>query len=272
MPIPLYKNGSPALRLILYPGGLLAVSLLTWLGWFHQPEASDEQRLSSADMLVKIGAFDSARAEVEAVLKHEPDDLHALLLLGLLEERQDRTDAAIGVYERARRRTDDENLRRDIDLSLVDLERRAGRLDGARLRLAAFEREHGADRDSGRLAGLVDWDDGDHAAAITRFEALVASGPEDLAIGLLLVGAYIEEGRAADARLVLDRMPATDRRAGGSWKDLARLYLESGDEESAVAALGRYVELDGNAAKRLAQDEFWSSLKEHPLVGRLIGG
>ncbi len=272
MAIPIYKNGSNKLRMILYPAGLLLAAALTWVGWVHEPEADASQRLASAEMLVRSGAFEAARTEVEIVLNEEPEHLHGLLVLGLLEERQLHEARAIRAYERARDLTDDAGLRRDIDLSLVDLERRLRRFEEARRRLGDFERRNGSEVATERLAGLIDWESGDRERALSRFEAAHALEPGNTELTLLLAGAFIEAGRAADARQLLESMPATMRESSGSWKELARLYLESGDENGAFEALSRCTELDGAASRRLGRDEFWSSFREHRLFGRFIGG
>lgn len=272
MPIPLAKNGSNKLRMLLYPVAAAVLAILAWLGWGYEPAADPEQRLSGAEMLVGCGALEEARREVESVLADEPEQLHALLILGMIEEREGREEKAIAAYEKARALCDDKGLRKDIDLSLIDLERRLDRLDRAERRLESFVAAHGRTAASERMAGLIVWDRGDHKSAIERLRAARELAPKDDEIGLLLAGAYIEDKRPAEARELLQGLDALGRRVGGSWKDLARLYVESGDEESALAALEHYRQLDEAAGRRLARDEFWCSMKEHPRIGQMIGG
>lgn len=268
MAIPLYKNGSNARRRILYPCAVLVVAVLAWLGWGYEAEPDLQQRLASAELMAKTGAFDGAIRELEIVLDEDPQNLHAQLIYGLIEERRSDEEAALRCYEKARSLTDSDSLKRDLDLSMVDLERRLGRLDEALARLEKMP----VDADVERLHGLIDWEAGRNDEAFARFRAALDLEPESVELKLLIAGAHIENGAAAHARAMLETLPRDDKRAGGSWKTLARLYLESGDDKSAFEALSRYVELDEVASRRLSQDEFWASKADHELLGKLVRG
>ncbi|MFT7619700.1 MAG: putative Zn-dependent protease [Planctomycetota bacterium] len=270
MPSIFLKSRSNAFRIALYPLAVIAVAVLVYLGWVNEPEPEIGSRLSSAGTLAQSGAYNLAEEQLVAIFDAEPNNRHAWLLQGLIDERRNDHQKAIQSYRAALKVTDEPELARDIHLSIADLFRRLENHDAARGELATVESTSGKSVATQRLRGIIAWSEGNYDAARTRFGDAKKLDPTNLEVDSLKAGTLIEEARHAEALTVLKKIPDDEKSAWPYWQTLARSCMESGDNEGAKKALAKFVQLDQRGKVMVQNDEFWNQHTEATELGELL--
>ena len=256
------RGGSHRGRLVLYPTGLIACGVLAWLGFVHEPEASTDTLKSSAMVLAQTGAVDAAEANADIILSRDADDVDGRLLKGFAHEHRKDYDAAIAVYVDTLPLVEDDDVRADINLSIADLHRRAGRNAEASGHLDLFERREGKHPGIHRLRGILARESGDAGAARMHFDRWLAMEPEDVEAQTLRTACLLDLGDLSQAEAGLEALDAKERMAWPLWQVLAKSRLEAGDETGASAALAKLKERDQSALQKMREDEFWRSRLE----------
>ena len=254
---PLLKFRSNTYRLVVYPLALVAVAVLVFLGWIKEPAPELGARLSSADMLARSGALAEAEEQLKFIFDEEPDNRHGWLIQGLVDERRGDHLQAIESYRRALAGTKEEDLARDIRLSIADLYRRAEDFDGASRELDDLEADVGRHATISRIRGLIAWSQKDYRASRALFRQAKALSDDKVEYDAMAAGTFIAEARLSEARDILAALPEEAAAAWPYWRSLARSYLEAGDGEGARDALAHYIRLDASGKNRIRRDDFW---------------
>ena len=74
------------LRIGLYTVGVIALSVLTYVGWFYVPHLGLDQDKTEVFRLAGEGDWDQARRVIEVMDERYPDDVRVPLLRGWLED------------------------------------------------------------------------------------------------------------------------------------------------------------------------------------------
>lgn len=269
MPNALNKFRSNRYRYLVYPLAVVAAGVLAYVGWIQEIQPEVGSRLSCADMLARSGALDEAEAQLVHVFDEEPDNLHAWLIQGLIDERRGEEERAIQSYRAALRRAEGD-LARDIRLSVADLFRRIDRLEEATAELDDLEETVGENAVICKLRGLILWSRHDYDGSRAMFHRAKELNSDNDELDALLAGTLIDESRFEEARTALEKIPADTAAAWPYWQTLARSCMESGDNEGAREALGRYVQLDRYGKARLRKDAFWKERADEAWLGDLL--
>ncbi len=271
MPNRFLKNRSNKFRLALYPIALVVLLALVYAGWIREPEPDVDSKLSSASMLAQVGAFEDAEAQLEGVFALEPNNRHAWLIQGLIDERRGNNAAAVRSYRAALRVTPEDKVARDIRFSITDILRRMKNFDAARMELDKLEQDTGELASIHRLRGLIAWGSEDYASARTFFTKAKLLEPDNKELDALNAGILIDEKKRDEALAVLKVIPPEESSAWPYWQTLARSCMEAGDDLGAKMALTKYVQLDQRGKGRLKNDEFWNEHAEAAGLNELLG-
>ena len=182
-----------------------------------------------------------ARAVVEyqrviARLRGDPRILPPLLVeLAKAQLGADDTDAAIATLHSARKTVGVSGLGREIDETLVEAYRRAGRLGEFAISLQQRARSH----DELSLLGRV-WDEaGDSAKALAAYERALKTKPNAIDLRVRVMALLSREGRLdeviAQYRALIRVAPREPRFV----IELAQLLMETGRRTEALALLSR---------------------------------
>ena len=88
-------------RVILYAAGAAAVVGLLAAAALYKPGPDASTRLNSASVLASIGDFDKALSECDAVLREEPNNLHARIYRATFLAMAKRHDEALAAFDAA---------------------------------------------------------------------------------------------------------------------------------------------------------------------------
>jgi tetratricopeptide (TPR) repeat protein len=108
---------------------------------------------------------------------------------------------------------------------------------------------------------------GEHAEAIATFRAARALDPSDAYITAALAWAYAHARRGDSALAVLDDVPAQ----GPMLKEIAIVYGELGDLDTAYEYLDRVIAVDPGIVGELRNDPTADSLRADPRWKPLLG-
>ncbi len=259
----LFSGGHSTARAILYPAALLVIVALVFLGFMWKPAPDDETLLSGADVLVRAGALDAAEESARTVLKHDPENLDALLILGAVEEKRGHEKSALDLYRKSLIVVDDEDMARDIELSVADLHRRLGQSDECEEWLASIESKRGALWQVERMRGVLARESGDLEKALDRFSRMAELAEDPTEATLRQVSCLIGLNRWDEAEERLRSLE--DPKAQGprsAWKALARVRAEAKDVEGARRALDVLLGTGAKAKEELLRDSFWQQASE----------
>lgn len=263
-------GGSNKRRAMLYPAALLAIGALVWVGWFHEPEPQVGALLSSADALAQVGAFDKADAELDRVFAQEPNNLHGWLSRAMIREFQREYEQAVGYYRHALLlHGQDDEVARNIRLSISDILRRDGRFEEAEKSLDELEKSNGEHAVIHRVRGAIDLDEGRLVDAAEHFAKYQQADPESVEAVRMHASTLILLGRLEQARTLLAR--AEDMQGIWSmWPALAQSCLEAGDTAGAGSALARFIDLDERGREKLGRHAYWADVVESGQLDELL--
>ncbi len=267
----LFSGGHATARAILYPTALAAVVTLVFLGFMWKPAPDDATLLSGADALVRVGALDAAEESARAVLGHDPDNLDALLILGAVEEKRGHERSALDLYRKSLVVVDDEEVARDIELSVADLHRRLGQNEECAEMLTSIESKRGTLWQVERMRGVLARESGDLEGALERFQRMAQLAEDPTEATLRQVSCLIALDRWDEAEEKLRSL--NDPKARGprsAWKALARVRAEAKDVDGARRALDVFLGTNAKAKEELLRDSFWRQASEKPAYKDLL--
>ncbi len=209
----------------------------------------------------RSGKLDDAEGIYREILSHQPENPHAIHLLGVIALQQGRADEARELIEAAIKREDSHAL---FHNNLGEAYRVLGQLEQAeKFFLAALERQPGYPQALTNL-GITLHQLGRHHEAVSRLkQALELTGPS--ADGLSNLGlAQFAAGALDDAIATLRQAVDFDPQHGEANNNLGTALLEKGEVEAAAFVLEEAVRLQPRAADawsnlaraRLGQSEF----------------
>lgn len=182
-----------------------------------------------------------ARAVVEyqrviARLRGDPRILPPLLVdLAKAQLGADDTDAAIATLQSARKTVGVSGLGREIEETLVEAYRRAGRLDELAMSLQQRARNH----DELSLLGRV-WDEaGDSAKALAAYERALKTKPNAIDLRLRVMALLSRDGRLEEVIAQYRALIRVAPREPRFVIELAQLLMETGRRTEALALLSR---------------------------------
>lgn len=164
-------------RLVLYSCALLGAIALLYAGFLWKPARGLEDRLEDVLLLSRNGDFRGAHnilAEVEADFQgHVKIDICRAFLFecdGKLEQAQE-------AYRHAAARIDDRDQKREVLLSVIDIDRRMGHREKAALALAKSNADYGESVRAKQLRITLLDDEGKHDEALSEARRLVEEEP-----------------------------------------------------------------------------------------------
>lgn len=166
-------------------------------------------RLQLAKLRLFQNSPEKAEEDLLAVLAKQPNNLDALRTLGNLYLKTRRDYLTQKVADRIKK----------IDPSCVDLH-----MDMA----------------------LNAMNDGETGTAVEQVKIYLRARPEDQNARLLLANLYQKQGRTDDARHILEKLRAEDHQNTAVLGALARLKMESGDQESALELADAILRVQGH--------------------------
>jgi len=225
-------------RLIAYSCALLISGALLGAGSFL-PEGEPDlgTLINGADILAKVGAHDKAIQECEKVLKRDPGNLQAHLILASSHDAESRPDEALGYYERSLEHCDLPELTLHIELAIADLQRRSGRLHEAEARLDEIESRFGASMRSRLVRGLTVAELGRREEALGLYEEAVADAPGDPLPLVYLASAHYDDGRFDRAEEAYRALAVEHDGAHEAWFHVARSRAGLQDRDGMYEAL-----------------------------------
>ena len=261
----LFSGGHATARAILYPAALVVIAALVFLGFMWKPAPDDATLLSGADVLVRAGALDAAEESARAVLGHDPKNLDALLILGAVEEKRGHEKSALDLYRKSLVVVDDEDVARDIELSVADLHRRLGQNDECTEMLASIESKRGTLWQVERMRGVLAREAGDLEGALERFVRMgeLADDPTEATLRQVSCLIGLNRWDEAEERLRSLDDPAA-RGTKSAWVALARVRAEANDVDGARRALDVLLGTGVKAKEELLRDSFWQKASEDP--------
>ncbi|MAG58768.1 MAG: hypothetical protein CMJ83_20970 [Planctomycetes bacterium] len=151
-------------RIALYGAAVAILGVLVYLGWVYVPHLGYSQDRAEVFALVADGQFDEARSLIDEMRERDPDDVRVLVLLGWLEDGAGDLAATQSAYEAAVPLCKNDEQRRDLLLTLADIDRRVGHLDEASSGLKDVVSRFGETARSRQLRVLLlidkrSWDD-----------------------------------------------------------------------------------------------------------------
>jgi tetratricopeptide (TPR) repeat protein len=89
-------------RVVLYLSGAACVVTLILVGFVHEPTPAMTLKDYSADLAIHMTLrdFPAARADIKEILEHDPDNLHALLMLAYIQDNSGETEHALELYKK----------------------------------------------------------------------------------------------------------------------------------------------------------------------------
>lgn len=261
-------------RLALYGSAGAICATVLGLSIARGPvEADTGTLLNGADVLARVGAHAKARENLEIVLRREPENAAAHLILGFTYEAEQRFAEALETYRKIRGRIEDRALLKEVDLSIADLNRRLGRRDEALKALETVERVHGPDARIHLVRGLIHNSAGDHQQALPELEqARGTPSTEDAAcyhIGLTLRAL----GKTQEAISIFEMLTRRNARDFDAWYEIARCRLLLADRAGMFAALDRAAGVSRTRIrKRLTVDPDFQEVREDPRFRQVTEG
>jgi len=164
-------------RVILYSFSVVALAVLSYLGWAYVPHLGFDE-----DRTVLFGLLGESRyAEAEAVLDEMtdryPKDVRVSLLRGYLAEHQGDLEKAKGIYRDSQSACHNDAQRQDLLVTVADIERRQGHLDRAERQLADATKRYGESFRSRHLRVLLFVDKHDYDAALGEVDLMAEEKP-----------------------------------------------------------------------------------------------
>jgi len=247
---------------------LLVALALTFLA--TQAKARDEKNLigtllNGGEMMAKLGMFDKAAESATRVLKLDPDNLYAHLLLALIHQRSARYEESIREYENALELTRIPEQRQYILLVVADVTRMKKDYEGARACLDRFRESFGDTPRSSMVRGRLLADLGDHATAVNWYRKAAGGIPPVKGAHTALAYSYLELGDRKRALETLEAAAGKGLEMRGLWYEVAALRRELGDREGAIEALR-------SGLKTSRESIRWRLEKEKAAWGRLPTG
>jgi tetratricopeptide (TPR) repeat protein len=208
-----------------------------------------------ADVLVALGRFDEAATDLQESIKLAPKEANAYVGLARVYERQNKPDLARACYDRL--------VAANPGASEAYLRRAEYRRDHGQLKEALADCDEAARRDKDSvLPGLVRASviaaRGDHAAAVTEAEKLLARGPAD--DGHLLYAAACVWGLAS-------RTAA----AQPNGRDLAKSYADRAIALLAATQDKGFHDLLYEEHNRIPDDPSLETLRPNPRFRQVLG-
>lgn len=252
-------------RIVIYPMALLVALTLTFLA--SQAKARDDKNLigtllNGGELMVKLGMYDKATENATRILKLEPDNLYAHLMLALIHQRSARYEESIREYEIALELTQIPEQRQYILLVMADVTRMKKDYEGARARLDRFRDSFGDRPDASMIRGRLLADIGDHATAVQWYRKAAGGTPPVKEVHAALVRSYLELGDRQKALEVLEAAAGNGIKIRGLWYEVAVLRRDLGDREGAIAALRSAMKESSKYIRRRLEKEkaAWGSL------------
>ncbi len=228
----------------------------------------------------RSGNLDAAEGIYRKILSHQPENAHAVHLLGVIALQKGRADEARELIEAAIKREDGHalfhcnlgeayrqlnQLEKAEKCFLAALERQAdypqaltnlgitlyqlGRHDDAVARLERALDLTGPSADGLSNLGLTQFAAGALDDAIATLRKAVELDPQHLEANNNLGTALLEKGDVEAAAFVLEEAVRVDPRAADAWSNLARARLAQSEMKAAEKCARRAIELVPNEAK-----------------------
>jgi len=200
-------RGRALKRVALYGASALVVAGLLSLSYGNQGGPDVVTMLNGADALTLVGAHDQAIVECLKVLERDPGNLRAHLLIALGRDRSGDHVAAAETYRRSLAHADDPALRLEIQLSVADCLRRAGKAGEAKAECDRIESETGTtDARLSAVRGLALAAMGEQTLAVESLAVAVSRAPEDASFR-----EFLERAQAGDRFEPQPPSESTDR-------------------------------------------------------------
>lgn len=167
------------LRFGLYTFGVIALTVLLYLGWFHVPHLGLDQDKADVFRLAGESKWDEARRLTEVMDERYPDDVRVPLLRGWLEDGVGNLDASARAYERALDLCESDAEHLELLVTLADIQRRRGQVAVAERRLEDAANRYGESAKTRQLRVILlmskcHWD-----AALGEVDRLAEENPVD---------------------------------------------------------------------------------------------
>ncbi len=265
-------NASTKRRIVIYGVAALAVFGLGFASLQAKARSARHEigtLLNGGELLAKLGVFDKADEAANAVLEREPENRDARLLLAYTAQQRGDRVRAVSHYREALARSDNDEQRRMIAVTIADVLRADGRREEAAREIDECRKAWG---DSSRLAmaEAALWSvQGRHDDAVARIE--VACADETMFPRAQLTKAWILRSatRNEEALATLERIGASDANAPTVWFEIASVRLALGNRAGAVEAMTESANRYPNATRRLIAQEqdTWANILPNSLFG-----
>ena len=168
--------------------------------------ATSLARTNLGEILYRKGDFRAATRELEAVVRADPLNQHALLWLARAHHGAGRADEAVRVYDRMiRAGAAGAELDPIVFLAATDLDLEEGRIEAARARLGRVPSALAGAPEVLVARGSLARAEGRQSDAEREYRAALAAAPSDPVALERLVDLQIEDGRAGLARTIAAR-------------------------------------------------------------------
>lgn len=267
-------------------------ALATWRRIGELDGGSFARRLRVAQLMAESGLLAEAAAAYQPLLEESREDpaQHCRVLrdFGRLQELQGELEPALATYDRVLALTDRGNwLRREIELRVVAIHRRTGKLEGllARLQeqhaagsndlaatellasvlietrqreqaievLAAVAPKHPKDVRLARRLAELQVESGAVDAAIQTYQRILTERPEELELYLELGTLFAKSDRFAEARNQWDKALARNLKDASLCARLASMFATWGHDADAIRLYEQAVELEPESMQRVTE-------------------
>lgn len=265
-------NSSTKRRIVIYGAAAIAVFGLGFASLQAKARNAQEEigtLLNGGELLAKLGVLDKADETARVVLAREPENRDARLLLAYTAQQRGDRVSAVGHYREALARSQNDEQRRMISVTIADVLRADGRREEAAREIDRCRKTWG---DSSRLAmaEAALWSvQGRHDDAIARIETACAD--DTMHPRAQLTKAWIlRSAKRHDAALeTLETVAASGSNVPTVWFEVAGVRLALGNRAGAVEAMTESMNRYPNATRHLIDQERekWANILPESLLG-----
>lgn len=234
------RKGATGRRLVLYGAAVVVIGAL---GFFtvkkrQQTEADLIGTLQSGgEMLARIGDYETAEAKAREILKIDPENTEAILLLACIEQRRGNFDRAITLYRDSASRVTSVECEQYIRATIVDLFRQKKDYGRAATGLADFRNKYGETGNYRMIEGWLRHDQGDIFGAIESFDKARKIDPPHAGAHEALIHVAAKAEKAPLVREVLEDAADRDIKLVNLWYRVAVARRGAGEKAGVTEAL-----------------------------------